>query len=380
MESRGGVIMNHSSKTEQLSILQTAAIISEEQQQKALEHLTTEQELHTPWFVHVLQGAGAWLSAVMFIVVFALTRVISSEAGFIIAGGGLLAMALIFSFKIADKSSYLSQLLFAASLTGHVLLAVGMGLMMKQIAFAALTMGVVSIICIRFYPYSVHKFLSVHLLLISLLILAEKMKIAELSMALLMVMTTFFTCWMWLNESRYVNSKFNAIFRPIQYALVSALLLGAIIIDHFHRAFSHQWDKASGFPLHEIIAIGFFAGFAWLIHRIFQRLDGDADRDKQPLLKGGLLALMLVLSIVFYYSPSILASLFLLLLGIERNSRIVIPLAIVSLIYAIGRYYYQLDLTLLHKSLLLMGSGLMLLVAGIITYRQGQKKQDQDHA
>lgn len=376
--------MSHSSKTEQLSILQTAAIINEEQQQKALTLLDVEQQPYTPWFVHVLQGVGAWLSAVMFIIVFALMKVINGVFSFTVIGVGLLAMALVLSFKIADKSSYLSQLLFAMSLTGHVLLAVGIGLMMRHTPLFALTMVLVSIICILFYAYSVHKFLSVHLLLFALLLLAYDMKLQEVSMAVLMFITTLLTCWMWLNESRYVKNKFNAIFHPIQHALVTALLLGAIIIDHAFYLFDYQTQTLLHFPLHEMIAVGFFCGFAWIIHHIFQRLDSDSDKNTdgngQPLLKWGLLTLMLVLSIVFYYSSSILASLLVLLLGIERNNRIVIPLAIVSLIYAIGRYYYQLDLTLLHKSLLLMGSGLILLTAGIITYRQGQKKQDQDHA
>jgi len=368
--------MSHSSKIEQLSILQAASMISTEQEQKALKLLTTEQQPYIPWFVHVLQGVGAWLSAIMFIIVFALMGVIHSEIGFIVAGAGLLVISLLLSFAADDKSFYLSQLLFAASLTGHVLLAVGIGVMIGHIQFAAFTMALVSIISIIFYPYSVHKFLSFHLLFIALLILAAQMKMTELGIAVLMVMTILFTCWIWLNESYCVNRKFNALFRPIQYALVSALLLGAVIIDHFYDLSSHQHGISPTFPLHEIIAVGFFCGFAWLIQRIFQRLDSSENH----LLKGGLLALMLVLSIVFYYSPSILASLLLLLLGIERNNRIVLPLAIFSLIYAIGRYYYQLDLTLLHKSLLLMGSGLVLLIVGIITYHQGQKKQDQDYA
>lgn len=364
--------MSDLSKTEQLSSLVTASIISAEQQEKAIKLLTTEQQPHTPWFVHVLQGFGAWLSAVMFIIVFALMKVLDDSADFVVSGGLLLVIALILNFKITDRSSYLSQLLFAMSLTGHVLLSVGIGIMMKDMAIAAIIMGLVSVIFILFYSYGVHKFLSVHFLFIALLILAYEMNIQELSITTLMFITILFTCWMWLNESRYISSQYHTVFRPIQYALVSTLLMGAVIIDHFYHTFSYQWDTLLLFPLHEIIAVGFFFSFAWLIRSIFQRLEHDWRRP----LGFGLLGLMLMLSVTFYYSPSVLAALLVLLLGIERHNRILIPLAIFSLIYAIGRYYYQLDLTLLHKSLLLMGSGLILLVAGVMTYRQGR----HDHA
>ena len=59
--------------------------------------------------------------------------------------------------------------------------------------------------------------------------------------------------------------------------------------------------------------------------------------------------------------PGILAALLVLTLGFWRNSRDLMALAAIFLVFYIWAYYYSLEWTLLAKSLVLLGSGIILL-------------------
>ena len=59
---------------------------------------------------------------------------------------------------------------------------------------------------------------------------------------------------------------------------------------------------------------------------------------------------------------TILAAVIALLLGYWRANTLLMGLATVFLLFFLGAYYYNLDITLLNKSYILMGTGAVLLV------------------
>ena len=77
----------------------------------------------------------------------------------------------------------------------------------------------------------------------------------------------------------------------------------------------------------------------------------------------GLWALVAValLLIPAYQTPGILAAVIVLLLGFWRNNVLLMGLATLFLLFFLSAYYYNLDIILLNKSYILMGTGVVLL-------------------
>ena len=95
----------------------------------------------------------------------------------------------------------------------------------------------------------------------------------------------------------------------------------------------------------------------YLAYRLLYELE-------RPLLSPvGLWALVAValLLIPAYQTPGILAAVIVLLLGFWRNNVLLMGLATLFLLFFLSAYYYNLEITLLNKSYILMGTGVVLL-------------------
>ncbi|WP_044210601.1 DUF4401 domain-containing protein [Flammeovirga sp. OC4] len=81
----------------------------------------------------------------------------------------------------------------------------------------------------------------------------------------------------------------------------------------------------------------------------------------------GLTSLKIILFVLIFsmptlFAPYIVGCFYLLILGIINNHKYLRGFGVITLIFSISRYYYDLELTLLEKSLSLMISGVMIIV------------------
>jgi uncharacterized membrane protein len=83
-------------------------------------------------------------------------------------------------------------------------------------------------------------------------------------------------------------------------------------------------------------------------------------RDPQTWLS---LGAMVALCLVSFPAPGIVACLLIVVLGFSNGNRLLFGAGIAALALYIGGYYYRLDVTLLHKSIVLLVTGLVLLGA-----------------
>lgn len=364
-------------KRDIVQILAKDSLLTEDETKRSFEILNSQSEESSPWFVQLLTGAGAWLAAVMFAIFFGFTGIIKDETGAIIVGFILVAIAFLISVRSKQAIPvFPDQLLLATSLTGHVLLMVGFySEFNDQHYIAAVVIVLLSLCFILFYKNQLHKFISTWLLLAGLWVLAAELGIQPLAfMALLVIVVAALSAWMWMNESHYLSGRWKNIGRPVQYAFVFALLSGEGIIERFYSIFwySRDWNQhgeiLTSFPYTRVVSAGLFLVLAYVIILIMNRLKIDW----KSLTGAGFLIFALIITIVFYQSPSIMAALIVLLIGIERANRILVPLAIMALVYFYGDYYYSIDMTLMKKSLILMSSGLIMLAGGWLVRRVGQ--------
>ena len=364
--------------TDIIELLSKDKLISEEDKIRSLEILNAEPTESSPWFVQLLTGFGAWIAAVMFVLFFAVSGIVDDHVGAIVAGIILLVIALLVSIRSQQPMSiFPDQLLLATSLTGHALVIGGLALEFeKQLYIAAIVAVLLSLCFLFLYQNRPHKFISTWILSGGLWVLATELGIQPIvCMALLVVLVAALSAWMWMKESHYLTGRWKSIGRPVQYALTIALLAGERIVERFYSIFwySGSWTQGDGittiFPYLKVVSVGLFLVLVYVIITILKRLKIDW----KSIIGAGLLVFALILSFVFYQSPSIIAALIVLLIGIERGNRILVPLAIIGLIYFYSDYYYSMDMTLMKKSLILMGSGLFMLAGGWLASRMGDR-------
>ena len=92
----------------------------------------------------------------------------------------------------------------------------------------------------------------------------------------------------------------------------------------------------------------------------WQRVKLNKEAGSDPLSLFGSTT-MALLSLLCAAIPGVGFSLLLMLIAFARGNRILLYTGMAALLYHLSRYYYVLDLSLLYKSTLLLGCGLLLL-------------------
>ena len=108
----------------------------------------------------------------------------------------------------------------------------------------------------------------------------------------------------------------------------------------------------------------------WLIHCLLKRFQCDE--------LGKRIFIFLIVTVCLGFtamSPAISGSLLLLLLSFKVNYKTGFALGILGFIYFLGQYYYDLDLSLLHKSISMMASGLFFLILYLMIFKKSTQHE-----
>ena len=77
----------------------------------------------------------------------------------------------------------------------------------------------------------------------------------------------------------------------------------------------------------------------------------------------------ILFSAITLHSPGLIAALFTLVLGFHRGNKLLISISFVFLAGFLFFFYYNMEMTLLNKSFILMGSGALLIALSIVANR-----------
>jgi hypothetical protein len=160
-----------------------------------------------------------------------------------------------------------------------------------------------------------------------------------------------------LHEQRWF--AYNKILRPIGYGLVLALLQ-IDTVYFFLVELRSLWSSASSEFIRYSPLVGTSLVALTLLWVVKQLLDKEniALNDRVARLA---IAAALVLSVLSLFAHGMVTALLILLLGFATGNRILMGLGLLALLGFMSHYYYQLQLTLLFKSMVLAVSGLLLL-------------------
>ncbi|HEX4326952.1 MAG TPA: DUF4401 domain-containing protein [Burkholderiales bacterium] len=307
--------------------------------------------LGTPWYVRVMAGFGAWLGGLFLLgsVMAILSAVVHSSGGMMVLGAGALVAAYVI-YRAAGDREALQQLALACSMAGQFSLGFGVEDLFN--------LGTVPLAGVLFLLQAaltllmanpLHRFLSAWFAALAAYWFLFRLQAESLGAALLAASVT----WIWLNEAAWTAARRATLWRPVGYALALALLFWEAPFSII--SWTLEWGQQSvklGVP-HWLAAPAYALCLAAAAAVLARRL--------VPQKTAVCVAAALLASAAAWLAPGLLAALLVLILGQAAGKRILTGLALLAALWYLGAYYYQLQLTLLEKSGVMLGTGALLL-------------------
>ena len=309
-----------------------------------------------PWYLRTMVALGAW-AATGFLLgfFFAIAGLRSSIMRIVL---GVLLVALAVWARRTTRAEFLRQAAVAASLAGQGLVLSGVGEQLRDMKSVALVSLVMAVVMLRVMPDWVHRFLVSLFGAGAVIVFFADMKGSYMLDVGAIVLISA-AAYVWRFRLRERRADVAEMLEPVAYALVVALfaLLLTSLATHgafFFRELGATRRAPAVGPLTTTAFTLALAALAWSV------LEEHGTPLNSPIAFAALLG-VIALGAGALSSPGIVASAAVLTLAFDRRDPVLLGMAVVFVIVFGAAYYYNLDLTLLQKSGVLAGSGLLLL-------------------
>ena len=153
--------------------------------------------------------------------------------------------------------------------------------------------------------------------------------------------------------------KISKLYQPLYLALVCCFIVTAIIaaMQNFYYTTEEEMPNYSWISSSAIII-----SIVYTVSKI-TLLYPAKDHTIQKILICAGVAIVLLPTL---FAPAISGGLLIILISYLVNNKITLVAGVLSFIYAISQYYYNLEYTLLTKSILLFASGILFLLAYVV--------------
>ncbi|HEU0120470.1 MAG TPA: DUF4401 domain-containing protein [Bryobacteraceae bacterium] len=323
-------------------------------------------ERPTPWPVRVMLGAAGWAGS-LFLLGFAgavFSNILNHPGPAFSLGIGSCAFAYLL-FRSFPHNDFAQQAGLAVSLAGQALLvvAVGQTLGEHRLGPAFLVLAAIAAGLALLLPNYLHRVLSA-LAANALLFLAAGTIGAP---ALATAVTAAGACALLLREESLLAAP--DFWEPLAYGFLIALLpMDASI---FVGPGFWRWLYDSSSPPVLLWLGPVVSGLAILCVALWLRRRLDTEADGSAGLLG--IAGVAVIALCGCMAPGISASLLVTTLGFASGRRTAIGLGLFAFVAYLGNFYYQLQVTLLVKSIVLSGTGVALLILWYFVHRGGRR-------
>ena len=305
----------------------------------------SDEEKPMPWYVAGLVGIGAWIAAVFLMAFLFATELMNNEQSMLITGIVFCGVALGFKYALRH-AIFPNQLAFALSLAGQGLI-IGSRFEMATLWPIVLTVLILEGVLFVLYPDSVHRLSSLMAIVVAIVAQLADWSMTVYVPAMVVLLATG-SLGVWWQQHAIKLSRGWGFFAPLAIGLPLSVL-GLCIVQLTAAEFvdGPWWQAAVGLGVLLLVLGGL------ILHEL--------DLPSGSVVGVGILLLTAVLMVPAFETPGVLAAVLVLGLAFWRRHALLLGIGIAGLLLFISGYYYNLDLTLLTKSLILMGSGLALL-------------------
>jgi len=327
----------------------------------------------SPWYVRAMLGIAAWLAAVFLLtfVGIALSGLLRNATAALAVGIGICGGAIVV-LRMVPASVFVAQLAVASSLAGQGLIAFGLldhGGWREAEPWLAIV--AFEVVLIALAPDYLHRVLSTLAAAFALRIALGAIGWAALFPAVLAV------AFVATQGTATRLPTRGALWTPVATGLVIALLLlvpSMLVLNEFWGgprsalqfiAFP-PWLGTTALTAVFVVAIGkllWEAGVAWTSSM-------------------GVSALLGALAVVVaaWPIPGVMVALLMLLMAFAAGQRVLIGLAILALLAALGEYYYSMQATLLVKAAALFATGVVLIGSRMLVRVAIPREPEVGHA
>jgi hypothetical protein len=318
------------------------------------EEYNTQGENKSSLAIKILSILGGFLATLAFLGFLAITGLYNSERGLLIFGIGFIISA-IWLNKAYDKL-IIDTFSISLYVIGFALLAFGLSEMNVEENIIAILISLIALSSLIITQNFILSFISVIAISGSFLFLIISNNSYDL-IHLYVAINTVILAYLYLNEAKLIssNKKLSQLYNPIRIGMVISLLFGLISIGKRHLipiSQNYIW-------LSSIVMVLVTMYLVYTIMKI-----NEIITFKSKVMIYTLSALILGSTI---FSPSISGAIVIILLSFLVNYKTGLAIGIISIIYFISQYYYDLNFTLLTKSIILLVSGVIFLLFYLFT-------------
>lgn len=252
-----------------------------------------------------------------------------------------------------NKSVFLDTLNISVWIIGLFLLESGLLYRTFNIGILAISILIVSVISLVIVKRYILQFLSMLLIGSSLLALIVESRAFALVHFLILFIVSLLT-YFHLFEAKLItkNSFYHSAYQPIRMGLIF-LLIGTLLYAEkigpiVETPVNYLWISS-------LTTIGAILFSIW---KILQGLHIENNKTLATIF-----ALSLVILVPTIFTPTISGAILILLLTYHIGDTVGIGIGVVALVYAFIHYYYDLQFTLLVKSIFLFVTGILCLLA-----------------
>jgi hypothetical protein len=272
--------------------------------------------------------------------------IVATIVGMVFLAGGI-------GITKASKTTFLSQLSLALVFAGNSLVVYGVmsAFRTPDISIMVITHGIVCAVVYRLFPSSIYRFIGPTALaaLLTAWIVYEKIFVL---MHFLIAAEMLFAGWLLLLKKR-PNSL-----TPLVYS-AAAMLPATLLFMGLTQVGAWRIDlRVPLWPSSIMLALG-------LIYLYFH-LAGGWRILHDPLL---ILAVLSTLLLGIFTTPGILVAIGLLIIGYSFDDRFLTGFSFLFLVCFLVVFYYVLNIDLAHKSWVIAGSGVLLLIVRWLVVR-----------
>lgn len=318
--------------------------------------LSQQFERKLPLLLEILVTIGAFIAALSFLSFFYLSKIIYHPSE-LLWGIIFIILGLFFAKISGDKlntirHSFVTQASLFTMILGKIVFVLGfskvIGMPGEETLYGVtLAAALITVVTYPLYSIAFDRFLSTLAFFILLLncILSEPF----FGISTNTLLNLYFFIQLFLAAILLISRKINHNFIPLTYAITCSLCI-TTLYTIINPIIQNKTQNFNLFFINGILTISLIALITWAAGN-FKKLRSE------PILIASLGALLLgIIS-----APGIMLSLCLIILGYKKHENPLLLLGLFFIPIFIFLYYYNLDLNLLEKSFVLIGSGLILL-------------------
>lgn len=325
---------------------------------KSIQKAYEGKEDHQSLAIKILSVFGGLMSGIAFVGFLFIIDFFSSNNGLMIFGSFCIIGSLFLN-KAANKI-IIDTISVTFYLIGLVLLGIGLVDAVVNdesiMCFIFMLIAFFSLLIVQNYIMS---FVSISLFNICI---AAVLTFNDLTLWVYIYTATIaaFLTLLFLNEAKILSLKntFSKLYEPVRSAFVFTFLSLFLYLDEARfTSFSYSFLV--------IASVVIILSILYVVYSLLKILNITEMRHKVILM-----AATTALLIPTAYSPAISGAILIILLSFMANYKTGLGLGIIAFLYFISMFYYDLQFTLLNKSIILFSSGILFLAIYIFTRKK----------